>query len=340
MVDEAQSGVRSYAGRIAMRTVPLGRSSVEISEFIVGAGGIGGIGSSSATLGQGITRDQGLDRLDEARELGISVIDTADAYGGGESERAVGEWSRTRQRHGVLLQTKVGSVTGPGHRRSNLSRPHIERQLARSAERLGRVDLFLSHGPDADTPLEETLEAFAAAQEGGLIRAFGMSNVDARLLEKVLITAEKAALPRPEWIQNGLSLLDRGDEQDLLPLVVSEGIGYTPFSPLAGGVLSDRYLDGASVEPGSRIAVAGSRYYRGMYTEDNLAKVSALRDLARDREMTVAGMALAWLRAHPSVTAPIVSPSRAGQWQAVREALQHDVSEEDFQTIADMFAAG
>jgi aryl-alcohol dehydrogenase-like predicted oxidoreductase len=322
-----------------MRIVPLGRTSVEISEFIFGAGGIGGIGSSSATLGQGITHDQGLDRLDEARELGINVVDTADAYGGGESEKAVGEWYKTRQQQGVLLQTKVGSVAGPGQRRRNLSRPHIERQLARSVERLGRVDLYLSHGPDADTPLEETLEAFAAAQEAGLIRAFGMSNVDAPLLEKVLTAAEKAALPRPEWIQNGLSLLDRGDEEDLLPLVASEGIGYTPFSPLAGGVLSDRYLDGASVEPGSRIAVAGSLYYRGMYTEDNLVKVSALRDLARDREMTVSGLALAWLRAHPSVTAPIVSPSRAGQWQAVREALQHDLSEEDFRRVGAIFAS-
>jgi aryl-alcohol dehydrogenase-like predicted oxidoreductase len=322
-----------------MRIVPLGRSSVEISEFIFGAGGIGGIGGSSVTLGQGITHDQGLDRLDEAWKLGINVVDTADVYGGGQSEKAVGEWYGTRQRQGVLLQTKVGAVTGPGQRSTNLSRPHIERQLARSAERLGHVDLYLSHGPDADTPLEETLEAFAAAQEAGLIRAFGMSNLDVQLLEKVLVTAERAGLPRPEWIQNGLSLLDRGDEQHLLPLAASEGIGYTPFSPLAGGVLSDRYLDGANVEPGSRIAVAGSLYYQGMYTEDNLVKVSALRDLARDREITVAGLALAWLRAHPSVTAPIVSPSRPGQWQAVHEALQHDLGDEDFRRVGAIFAS-
>ena len=85
-----------------------------------------------------------------------------------------------------------------------------------------------------------------------------MSNVDAALLEQLLLTADRTGLPRPEWIQNGLSLLNRADEKDLLPLLTSEGIGYTPFSALAGGVLSDRYLDGAGVEPGSRIAVAGS----------------------------------------------------------------------------------
>ena len=321
-----------------MRLMKLGQTSIEISEFIFGAGSIGGVGISPATLGQGITYDQGLDRLDEARTAGITVIDTADGYGGGASEQAVGEWYQTRQPPDVLLQTKVGGVDGPGDRRVNLSRPHIDRQLARSIQRLGHVDLYLSHAPDGQTPLEETLEAFAAARDAGLIRAFGMSNVDATLLEQLLLTAARTGLPRPDWIQNGLSLLNREDEKDLLPLVTSEGIGYTPFSPLAGGVLSDRYLDGAEVEPGSRIAVAGSLYYRGMHTADNLARVAALRDLARERGLSVAGMALAWLRAHPAVTATIVSPSRAGQWQAVREALAQDLSQEDFARVGAIFA--
>jgi 1-deoxyxylulose-5-phosphate synthase len=321
-----------------MRIVTLGRTSVEISEFIFGAGGIGGIGGSPATLGLGITREQGMDRLDEARGLGITVVDTADVYGGGESERTLGAWQQTRKPQDVLLQTKVGSVGGADRQRSNLTRPHIERQLAQSIERLGRVDLYLSHGPDADTPLEETLEAFAAAQEAGLIRAFGMSNVDASLLEKLLDTADRNGLPRPGWLQNGLSLLNCDDEADVLPLAASEGIGYTPFSPLAGGVLSDRYLDSAVPGPGSRIAVAGPLYYPGMHTQDNLAKVSALRDFARDREMSTAGMALSWLRAHPLSTAPIVSPSRPEQWSAVREALRSDLSDEDYQRIGAIFA--
>jgi aryl-alcohol dehydrogenase-like predicted oxidoreductase len=320
-----------------MRVINLGRTPIEISEFIFGAGSIGGVGSSPATRGQGITYDEGLERLDEARALGITVIDTADAYGGGASERAVGDWLRTRQPPGVLVQTKVGSVTGPGDRSVNLSRQHIDWQLARSSQRLGRVDLYLSHAPDPQTRLGETLEAFAAAMDAGRIRAFGMSNVDAALLEQLLLTADRYRLPRPEWIQNGLSLLNRGDEKDLLPLVTSEGIGYTPFSPLAGGVLSDRYLDGAGVEPGSRIAVAGSLYYRGMHTAANLARVAELRDFARERGLSVAGMALAWLRAHPAVTAPIVSPSRADQWQAVREALAQDLSQEDFGRVGAIF---
>jgi aryl-alcohol dehydrogenase-like predicted oxidoreductase len=179
-----------------VRVVSLGRTSIEISEFIFGAGGIGGVGSSPATRGQGITHDQGLDRLDEARALGITVIDTADAYADGASEQVVGEWHRTRQPQDVLLQSKVGGgVTDSGNRRANLSREHINRQLARSIQRLGRVDLYLSHVPDPQTPLAETLEAFAAARDAGLIRAFGMSNVDAALLEQLLLTARGPACP-------------------------------------------------------------------------------------------------------------------------------------------------
>lgn len=315
----------------------LGRTGIEIGEFIFGAGAIGGVGGALATRGQGITVQQGLDRLDEAWDLGIRTIDTADSYAGGESERAVGHWLGERRPEGAVVQTKVGVVAEPGGRHINLSKSHIERQLAQSIERLGRVDLYLSHAPDPDTPLAETLEAFASAQDAGLISAFGVSNVDVPLLEALLTTADRKGLPRPGWIQNRMNLLDRSDEHHLLPLVAAEGLGYTPYSPLAGGVLSDRYLDGAEVAPGSRIAVAGELYYQGAYTEANLRRVAALRVLARERAASVSGLALAWLRAHPTVTAPIVSPSTPGQWNAVREALQTEIDEEERSQITALF---
>jgi 1-deoxyxylulose-5-phosphate synthase len=320
-----------------VRLTALGRTSIEVSEFIFGAGTVGGIGGNPALRGKGISTAQGLMRLDEAWARGITVIDTADVYGGGESELAVGRWLDERAPQGVLVQTKTGAVSYERHPFFDLSREHIGRQLRRSIGRLGRVDLYLSHGPDPDTPLEETLEAFAEAQESQLIRAFGMSNVDAALLERVLQAAASRGLPRPEWVQNGLNLLERGDERDLIPLAAAEGIGYTPYSPLAGGILTERYLDGASAEPGSRIAVAGSYFYAGVYTEENLAKVARLRTLARERAVSVAGLALAWLRAHPSVTAPLIAPSRPEHWSAVDEALRIDLGEEEFAKIAGIF---
>jgi 1-deoxyxylulose-5-phosphate synthase len=320
-----------------VRYRPLGRTPFKISEFIYGAGGIGGLGGDPALRGRGISAQEGFVQLDGARERGVTVIDTADVYAGGDSESAVGAWLDSRRPHGVLVQTKTGGVHDRQGRDVDLSRGHIHTQLRTSIGRLGRVDLYMSHAPDPDTPLEETLEAFAGAKEAGLIQAFGVSNVDAPLLERLLRTADNADLPRPEWVQNGLNLLMRDDEAEVIPLAVAEGIAYTAFSPLAGGVLSERYLDGAAVQPGSRIAVAGDRYYRGMYTQENLVKVAALRELADERGVGVAAMALAWLRAHPGVTATVVSPSRPAQWRAVDEALLIDLDGDAFERIAALF---
>ena len=191
--------------------------------------------------------------------MGIKVIDTANSYAGGESERTVGRWLSDTGAD-VVVTTKVGGRVEPGQHEVSLRADHIGRQLVRSIERLGRVDLYLSHGPDESTSVAETLSAFAAAQQAGLIRAFGCSNVDAAQLEELLRTADRLGIQRPGWVQNGFSLLARQDERDLLPLVRSEGLGCTPFSPLAGGLLSDRYLSGAPPEPGSRIDVAGVMY--------------------------------------------------------------------------------
>ena len=122
-----------------MRTLPLGKTDIEITEFIFGAGSIGGVGGAAATRGLGISAEQGLDRLSEARALGIRVIDTADTYGGGESERTVGRWLAEQRPGDVLVQTKVGGIARAGQARADLSGPHIERQplLGRCTRRRG-----------------------------------------------------------------------------------------------------------------------------------------------------------------------------------------------------------
>jgi aryl-alcohol dehydrogenase-like predicted oxidoreductase len=316
----------------------LGRSGIEVTAFVYGAGSIGGLGSAVTTRGLGLDPAQGMDRLAEAYALGIRVVDTADAYGGGASEETVGRWLAERRPGDVLVQTKVGGIVRADQPGPDLSGPHIERQLARSIRRLGRVDLYLSHIPDPRTPLEETLTAFAAAREAGLIRAFGLCNVDVPLLESFLQIAATTGLPRPQFVQNGLSLLRRADERDLLPLVAAEGIGYMAFSPLAGGVLSDQYLDKAAPPAGSRIAVVGDLYYRGMHSPENLARVARLRDVAGKNGISTSGLALAWLRGRPAVTASIVSPSSPAQWRAVSEAVSDSVSDGVLGEVGEIFS--
>lgn len=322
-----------------MRTVPLGSSGIQVSEFFFGAGSIGGVGSTAATRGSGLTPEEGMDRLDEAVALGIIVVDTADAYGGGQSEQAVGRWLHERAPEGMVVTTKVGMVSRPdGTRGVDLTRAHIERQLAQSLERLGRVDAYLMHAQDPATPLTETLAVFSEAQDAGRIGGYGVSNIALERLREIIDVADANGLHRPITVENRLNLLDRKDEAELLPFVRAEGLGYTPFSPLAGGVLSERYLDGAAPEEGSRIAVAGDIYYKGFHTPENLERVTALRDVARELGVSVSGLALAWLRDHEGVTAPIVAPRTTAQWDAVTAAEGVRLDAEQHARIGAIFA--
>lgn len=321
-----------------VRMVSLGTSGLEISEFVFGAGSIGGVGASASTRGSGLSSQEGQQRLDEAWKLGINIIDTADSYGGGESEQVVGAWLKDRRPEGAVVSTKVGLVSHPdGSRGFDLSPAHIGRQLAQSIDRLGRVDLYLSHVPDPNTPVQQTITAFSNAQDAGLIRAYGVSNVTASQLTQILETADRDGLHRPVTVENRLNLLDRTDEAEVLPIVAGEGVGYTPFSPLAGGVLSERYLDGAVPQMGSRIAVAGNLYYRGFYTPENLERVAALREVAHEMATSVSGLALAWLRDHAAVTAPIVAPRTSAHWDAVHDADSVTLDAETHDRIGRIF---
>jgi aryl-alcohol dehydrogenase-like predicted oxidoreductase len=320
-----------------MRQVELGTTGIPVSEVFFGAGSIGGVGSSTATRGSGMKTDEALERLDEAAEIGITVIDTANSYAGGESERVVGQWREERERADVLVATKVGNVVERGQSGIDLSAAHITRQLALSRSRLGKVDLYLTHAPDPSTPLEETLTAFAAALDAGEITAFGCCNLDVRDLEQLLKAADRASLPRPGWVQNRFSLVARDDERDLMPLAAGEGLGYTAYSPLAGGILSGRYKVDEEPAVGSRLAIAPAMY-ADAFTEQNLERVVLLSALAREREATAAALALGWLLRHPMVTAPIVSPRTTAQWDAVTQSLEIDFDDALAEQVGALFA--
>ena len=218
----------------------LGRSGVDVSRIILGCGNFGGIGSSPAFFGAGETEAEAHELLDAAWKAGITTYDTADAYGGGRSETYLGNWLRSQGsevRDRIVLTTKTFNPMSNGAD-SGLARERIERQLASSLERLGvdAVDLYLPHAMDDATPVAETVGAFEDLVREGSIRAYGGSNVDADWLEEALRHG------RPAWVQNSHSLLERDDETGVLPVVLREGLGYTPFSPLAGGSSSRRYF--------------------------------------------------------------------------------------------------
>ena len=206
----------------------------------LGCGNFGGVGSAPEFFGQGIVEDEAYAIMDRAWANGIHWFDTGDAYGGGTSERWIGAWREARRPEGLQLTTKVfHSTTGtPGD--TGLAPDRIRRQLEGSLERLGvdRIDLYLAHEPDEATPLGDTIATFETARDEGLIGAWGLSNYDAEGVSEALHHGT------PALLQNPYSLLDRGDEELVLPLCSTHGIAYVPFGPLSGGWLTGKYRRG------------------------------------------------------------------------------------------------
>ena len=302
----------------------LGRSGIAVSRIVLGCGNFGGIGSSPRFFGQGTTKDEAFALLDAAWELGITTLDTADAYGGGRSEAFIGEWlatkdSAVRDRAIVATKTFNPMAEGADH---GLGRARIHRQLRTSLQRLRleRVPLYLTHEWDPDVPVEETLGALDELVGAGLVGAVGCSNVSGEQLAEALELSELERIARFEWVQNSFSLLELGDAETVLPVCREHGVGYTPFSPLAGGWLTGKYRRGEEPPAGSRMTLRPEPYlaYR---TDRVFDALEAFERAATLRGISAAGLALAWVLAVPEVTAVVIGPSRLEHLAPATEAL-------------------
>jgi len=282
----------------------------EVTRIILGCGNFGGVGSAPAFFGRGETLDEAFAVMDAAWESGITTFDTADAYGGGRSERFIGEWIRSRRPEGLVIETKTFNPMEEGADHG-LAPARVRRQLESSLERLGveRVDLYLTHAWDEDVPIVETAGVLDELVGEGKIGAYGLSNVDAATL-RVAVDAGAFA-----WVQNSYSLLDRDAEHDVLPLCKELGLGFTPFSPLAGGWLTGKYRRDAAVPAGSRMTLRPEPYehLRVEAVYDRLERLAAMGDPAT--------LALAWLLADPRVTAIVVGPRRPEHLRPALAAL-------------------
>jgi aryl-alcohol dehydrogenase-like predicted oxidoreductase len=297
---------------------------------MLGCGNFGGVGSAPAFFGRGQSEDEAFAIMDAAWELGITHFDTADAYGGGRSEAAIGRWSRARGvRPQITTKTYNPMDTGEDH---GLSRARIDRQLASSLERLAtdRVELYLAHEFDPETPLADTIGAFDELVARGAIGAYGVSNFDARQLEQAAGAGSIAC------VQNSFSLLDRGDERELLPLCERRGIGYVAFGPLAGGWLTGKYRRGEPFPDGSRMTQRPEPY-EGFVRNGVFDALEGLERMAAERGVSMAGLALAWLLAEPRLSAAVVGPARPEHLDPVREALEHPLEATDRDELSRLF---
>src|SRR5579864_5956686 len=294
----------------------LGNSGMEISPLVFGGNVFGWTVEQAASF----------QLLDAFVAAGFNAIDTADMYSkwvpghtGGESETIIGNWlKRGGKRDKVIIATKLGLEMGPD--KKGLSKAYMLRAAEDSLRRLqtDRIDLYQSHTDDADTPIEETLGAYAQLIAQGKVRAIGASNYKADRFAAALEISRKHGLPRYDTLQPNYNLYDRADfEAQLEPLCLKEGIGVINYFPLASGFLSGKYRSERDVEERPR-----ARMLKKYVNERGFRILGALDQVAKKYNATPARVSLAWLQARPGITAPIVSATSIEQLNDVIASVE------------------
>ncbi|MCG0165667.1 aldo/keto reductase [Pseudomonas aeruginosa] len=290
-----------------MTTRKLGNSGLEIPALVFGGNVFGWTADESTSFRL----------LDALLDAGLNCIDTADVYSrwvpghqGGESETLIGKWlKRTGKRDRVVIASKVGMDMGNGHK--GLSAAYIEQALERSLRRLQTdyLDLYQSHTDDPHTDLEETLSTYGELIKKGKVRVIGASNYDARRLLEARQVSARLHLPSYQSLQPEYNLYDRADyETNLEPTVEELGIGVISYYSLASGFLSGKYRSQADTAGRAR-----REKVKGYLNERGVAILAALDEVAEQYNANPTQVALAWLIARPTVTAPIASATSLEQ---------------------------
>jgi aryl-alcohol dehydrogenase-like predicted oxidoreductase len=304
---------------------PLGNSGISIAPLVLGGNVFGWSADEAASF----------DVLDAFAAEDLQCIDTADTYSGwvpgnhgGESETIIGRWLKKRgKRDQVVIATKVGKWA----KRRGLAPSNIAAACDESLKRLGieRIDLYFAHEDDAKVPLEETLGAFSRLIEAGKVRAIGASNYSAARLAEALEISAKHRLPRYEVLQPEYNLVSRGYEAELEPLARREKIGVVCYYALASGFLTGKYRDERDL---SKSAVRGGAVSK--YLDARGKRVlAALDDVAGAHRATPAQVALAWLIAKPTITAPIASATSGSQVREIAKATRIVLSADEVATL-------
>ncbi len=311
----------------------LGGSGLEVSELCLG------------TMQFGWTADEATsyEVMSAAWEAGINFWDTADVYSkwapgnpGGVAETFIGNWLKRTgvPRDRMVIATKVRGRMWEGPEGEGLSRAHIMRAVEESLRRLqtDHIDLYQTHSPDENVPIEETLRAFDDLIREGKVRSIGCSNYTAAQLRGALEASKAHGLPRFESLQPHYSLVHREEyERELEALCIEAGIGVIPYSPLAGGFLTGKYRRGQAIPPGTRAAM--SSRIQGYMVKKNWKLLDTLEALGRARGKSISQMALGWMLTRPGITSPIIGPRNLEQLNDNLGAVGLRLSEAEMKAI-------
>jgi aryl-alcohol dehydrogenase-like predicted oxidoreductase len=291
-----------------MKMHKLGNSGLEVSALAFGGN----------VFGWTVDEPTSFSLLDAFVGAGFNFVDTADVYSkwapgnkGGESESILGNWLKSRgKRQQVVIATKVGMEMGPGQK--GLSKAYILRAAEESLKRLQTdyIDLYQSHTNDAETPLSETLEAYAQLVKQGKVRAIGASNYPAERLSEALQVSKQYGYPRYESLQPNYNLYDRAEyEADLEAVCRENGLGVIPYFSLASGFLTGKYRSEADLAASKR-----GQFVKKYLNDRGFRILRALDEIAEALRVTPAKISLAWLMARPGITAPIASATNLEQF--------------------------
>lgn len=292
----------------------LGRTGLKLSEI-----GLGGWMTF-----ENMPKEQGRAIMDAALALGVTLLDTANAYGRGKCETIWGELLKGKGRDKYVLATKVYFPMGDRPTQSGLSRKHIFEQCAASLKRLktDHIDLYQCHRFDEETPLEETIRAMDDLIKQGKILYWGFSQWTPAQVRRCLELCDNEGFYAPVSSQPQYNALERSWEHELFPLCHENGIGQVCYSPLAQGVLTGKYKPGESFPGGSRAKDDRQNQFIKKHVDDHdlLERVARLEPIARELGCSMSQLALAWCLRRPEVTSVIVGASRPDQLKENVEA--------------------
>ena len=282
----------------------LGRTGVLVSPICLG----------TMNFGDRTDEETSIAMINKAIDAGINFIDTADAYGRGESERIVGQaLAENGKRDQIVLATKVHGRMGDGVNEQGISRYHIMKACEDSLRRLqtDHIDLYQLHRPDLDIPQDESLRAMDDLVRSGKVRYIGSSNHAAWMVMESIAVSERLAISRLISTQPPYNLLDRRIENELVPVALKYGLAVLPWSPIAGGLLSGKYTldmaDGTAFPPDTR-AGSGWKPILRRINSRALEVATAVKEMAEERGLNTAQLATLWCKDQPGITAPIIGP--------------------------------
>lgn len=335
---------------LRLRYRNIGKSGLKVSEICLGTWHLKPLLDERDEYGVVKVDEKGsMNIMERAFDLGVNFVDTANRYHGtihfsdlvhvGFAEKVVGKFLQGR-REDVVLCTKVRGKMGKGPNDEGLSRTHILREFKRSLKRLNTdyVDLYLAHWPDASTPIEETLRAFDDLVRWGKVFYIGCSNFSVWQIMGALQISERENLEKFVACQNLYNMLERQAELELLPAARAYGLGVFTYSSLAQGLLTGKYRLGREPPKGSRATYVEKGEWGKYFTERKFKIVEELREIAEEKDISLAQLSIAWLLLKPEISSVTISATSTKQLEEDIEALDVRITADDEKRIKEVLS--